>query len=128
MCDNDLEGPAVQVLSWVRARKPKQCCACETVVAVGALYHKYKSLYDGDWAEFDHCARCWAMCEALWAMNGGEAIDLGLNCGEVWNGAPPEVAELAFTLPGENADKGEGEYADGMRMRKALRELRRASA
>lgn len=127
MCDYDWDESAARVLSWVRARKPKQCCACETVVAVGVLYHKYKSLDDGEWSELDHCARCWAMCEALWE-NGAGAIDLTLSCGEVWEGAPPQVAVLAFSLPGENADKGEGQYADDMRMRKALRELRRASA
>lgn len=127
MCDFDWDGSGATVLSWVRARKPRQCCACETVVAVGTLYHKYKMLFDGEWSEFYHCARCWEICLALWELTC-EAIDLTLGCGETWERPPPSVAELAFSLPGDHAAKAENEYADDTRQRRAFRELRRASA
>jgi hypothetical protein len=47
------------------------------------------------------------MVEALWKRNreageGWLAVDLNLNCGEVWRDPPEDVAALAFLLPGED--------------------------
>lgn len=100
MCgyDYDYETPDVQCDEWRRARKNHECCACDDGIRHGELYHYQSQLDDGSWQTWKHCARCWAICNALWAA-GAEVIELELNCGEVWDDhfePDPEVERLAF--------------------------------
>lgn len=93
---------------WVRARNQHECMACDEAIATGATYHRVDSLYDGAWSHWVHCARCWRIWEAIEsrAREDGDfvAIDPRLDCGEVWDGPPEDVAALAFALPGESGE------------------------
>lgn len=102
MCDTyGSEIADVQVFEWIRARKPRPCYACEETISAGQLYHRCKYLYDGAWSSYDHCGRCFRMCEALWKRLDGDSIEMDLNCGETWERPPDDVEALAFALPGE---------------------------
>jgi hypothetical protein len=102
MCDDwdDGDPPDVVVHEWRRARKAHLCFACREPIRAGDRYHLSRQLRDGRWDDWKHCARCWAMCEALWAK-GVDTIDYRLDCGEVWESPPPEIERLAFMLPRE---------------------------
>ncbi len=117
MCSDDYDDVAtVAAHEWRRARKAHDCCACDEGIRPGERYHYTSQLFDGSWQSWKHCARCYAICTALWA-DGAGAIELELNCGEVWDDPPPEVARLAFltraeaqalwipTAPGEGDDR-----------------------
>lgn len=100
MCDyGEDDETDVWVFEWIKARKQHHCCACDEPIEPGHVYHSYKALRDGVWSRWIHCARCWYMCKKLWARNDGAAINLELNCGEVWEEPPEDVAALAFMLP-----------------------------
>lgn len=101
MCDYDYEPTDVQVFEWIRARKPRPCCACQETIVPGQHYHRCKYLYDGEWSSYDHCGRCFRIVQSLWKTTDGSAIEMGLDCGEVWETPPDDVAALAFALPGE---------------------------
>lgn len=97
MCGDDYE-TALQTSGWRRARKTYPCCACPEGIKAGELYRYHKTLYEDRWDLYRHCARCAAICIALWKAGAG-AIDLELDCGELWdwNFPPdPEVEQLAF--------------------------------
>ncbi len=57
------------------------------------------------WDEITHCLRCSAIVDALrprLAFDNLFTTDtLALDCGEVWEDPPDEIAALAFVLPGE---------------------------
>ncbi len=113
MCDYGYDDVSeVFVDQWVRARKPRKCCACDETIEARAIYHMHKVLCEGMWQRHDHCERCWSMCEALWRNNDGASIDLDLACGEVWESAPDDVAELAFRTRAEMQERAEQQYAD----------------
>lgn len=102
MCDDDYYGHAFQTRRWVKARKAHRCSAvdCDINIRPGDLYHEFSVCTErGDRPErYRHCARCWAICEALW-KDGAHAIDLELDCGETWESAErsgPEPGHLAF--------------------------------
>lgn len=108
MCDyGEDDETDVWVFEWIKARKTHACCACDEPIAAGQIYHSYKALRDGEWSRWVHCGRCWRVCEAIWQMNDGAAIDLNLACGEVWESPPDDVAALAFALPGEMREADE---------------------
>lgn len=100
MCDAFLEGPQAQSEKWRRARIEHKCYACREKILPGQRYHYYSGIWDGRPEAYKHCTRCWTMLDALFERSS-EPVDLRLNCGEVWENPPPEVAELAFALPGD---------------------------
>lgn len=105
MCDIDNEHLAFQNYTWRTARRHHECFACHETIQPGHRYHVTVGKCDGDFATLKHCARCWHMCEALWGR-GVEWVNFRLACGETWESAfeeapPPEVAALAFALPGD---------------------------
>jgi hypothetical protein len=85
------------------ARKQHKCMACDESIRIGDIYHRVDSLYDGIWNHWIHCMRCWKIWRALRddATDWDVYIDPYLNCGETWHDPPPEIAKLAFALPGE---------------------------
>ena len=95
----------------IKARKPHKCMACKETIQPGQTYIKVDSLYDGDWNHVIRCARCQAIWKHLNAKEEARGCsytqpDPTLNCGhsyeEVWKATPPpEIAALAFALPGE---------------------------
>ena len=96
MCGGDWDEVAtVQASEWRRARKAHDCCSCKEGIRPGELYHYTSQLFDGSWDSWKHCARCYAICKALWD-SGAETIEYELNCGEIWEDPPPAVARLAF--------------------------------
>lgn len=109
MCDIDGEYSDVWNEYTRKARKKHTCMACDETIRPGHSYHRVDSLYDGVWDHWIHCLRCWAIFEALFerarddAGFGAICIDPSLNCGEEWKNPPPEIAALAFALPGEIA-------------------------
>lgn len=102
MCGGDpYDEPAVETRVWRKARKEHQCIACRETIRKGDRYHYWTQLWEGSWGKpIRHCARCYAICKALWKVTNGEGIEVELNCGELWDdnfGEPPEeVARLAF--------------------------------
>ncbi len=86
----------------------------EETIAARQVYHRAKYLHDGSWPQWDHCSRCWSICEAIWANNDGGGIDMRLACGENWTDVfarAPEPQHLAFELPGEAQERAGREYA-----------------
>ena len=129
MCDLGYdEVTEVMVDSWIKAAKAHPCMACKESIPVGIVYHESKRLADGDWHRWKHCVRCWRMCEALWQRNGGECIDMGLKCGEVWEQPPDEIAELAFALPGDLQERPVSERDCELKRMRRLRAWRRSRA
>lgn len=92
---------------WRVSRKEHRCSGCDETIRKGDTYHHCKGLWDGYFAEYKHCGRCWAMLEHLFARAArGDGVDLGLDCGHTWDenfGAPPPewIASLAFMSPEE---------------------------
>lgn len=89
----------------VTARKAHCCDGCGETIAAAMRYRRTAVLTErgGSWLTWKHCRRCAAMVDALKRHNpdafGTETLDL--NCGEVWDDPPPEVAALAFAMPGD---------------------------
>jgi hypothetical protein len=105
MCDGyEADGPQCWSEKWRKARKPHRCCACGETIQPGHTYHYLSGIWDGSAEDYKHCARCWTIFDAL--EDRTEGVALLLNCGETWESAfgeapPPELAALAFALPGE---------------------------
>lgn len=119
MCDAGDDYATTLVSTWRTANKQHRCCACMEPIASGSKYHFETSVYDGEVMSIKHCSRCWAMCKALWRRSP-DAIDLRLQCGELWEDPPEDVAALAFALPHELAEQlieAERVAADQMRRR-----------
>jgi len=115
MCDADGDQCPVWKERTRTARKPHECLGCRETIGPGHKYNETRSLFDGCWSTWKHCLRCWAMFQALAekTREGGfyvVAIDPELACGETWlanfGEPPPEVAALAFMLPGEQVNYG----------------------
>lgn len=105
MCDSRYELRKLDA-RWSVARKQHECCACHEAIRVGDRYHVSTLLnergckYDRYVEKAKHCARCYAIIEALW-KNGAKVVELGLDCGKLWDQPPDEVAALAFWRPGD---------------------------
>lgn len=93
--------------TWRRARKPHGCHACGETIPVGVKYVRLFTLADGAKHSTKRCARCQAihlhlrkLCRPV-----GRWPEEQLDCGETyedeWGECPPEIAALAFALPGE---------------------------
>jgi hypothetical protein len=105
MCfDGNDDSNSFDSRTWRRARQSHDCYACNDGIKRGDMYHRMTVGYEGRVTTWKHCARCFAICDALWKA-GAEMIDMGLNCGEDWvdnwGDLPPEVAALAFITPAE---------------------------
>lgn len=94
------------------ARKEHMCAACHETIRPGDTYHRTFSVFDGNPDTVIRCARCQTIFEHLSTRiqdegeRGEEYCNPTLNCGheytERWNEEPPpEIAALAFALPGE---------------------------
>lgn len=100
MCDAD-EAPSFYADEWRRARKRHTCCACDETIQKDHLYHYAKGLWDGYFATFKHCARCWRLFDNLNQRNPGE-VQLGLDCGEEYEGPETDpMYVMAFMTPEE---------------------------
>lgn len=111
MCDEGDGSATVLDRRFLVARKAHRCIGCNETIAAGERYHIDVCAWEGTVDRFKHCARCWAMIEALWKRNrdNGEgylAVDFTLDCGEVWRSPPDDVAALAFALPQDFANEG----------------------
>lgn len=107
MCDDDSYANANLQRRFVTARKQHECYSCDEAIGVGHRYHLDINAAEGRITVTKHCLRCWAMVEALW-KRGVPWVSYDLNCGELWEGPPPEVAALAFALPGETPGFDQG--------------------
>lgn len=109
MCEIEGESPEFQSTEWRISRKVHECVACHEGISPGDRYHVTAGRWDGEFLTFKHCTRCEKMCAALWKA-GVEWLDFHLDCGEVWDDVfgkpPPEVAALAFALPGDFVSVG----------------------
>ncbi len=90
-----------------RARKPHTCDACAETIPAGRRYYRVFVLFDGRAETVKRCARCQRIHEHLRELAPGDLWpDERLACGETYEGEwgcepPPEIAALAFALPGE---------------------------
>lgn len=100
----------VHAFHWPKARKQHECDACHETIRVGDKYVTETMLFDGAWETVKRCLRCEAIRKHLAKrMRGGdegESPHWTLGCGhtyrERWGeDPPPEIAALAFALPGE---------------------------
>ena len=100
----DYEPSDFRVDAWVKARKWHRCFACRETIRGGDMHHVVSQKSDGEIGRYRHCARCWAIIEALWAA-GAESVAWDLDCGETWeenfDDLPEHVAALAFETPDE---------------------------
>lgn len=98
MCYDDFEGEDLSS-DWHCARKAHRCFACRETIRPGDSYHSTVQLYEGKLNQFKHCARCWAMAEAILEKNG--SVQWDLHCGETWqeNFGPPPDPIAALRVP-----------------------------
>jgi hypothetical protein len=93
------------------ARKEHVCDGCHETIRPGDAYHYQALLFEGSWQTTKRCWRCQVIYKHLSARiakegDEDEFCDGRLNCGhdyrERWKeDPPPEIAALAFALPGE---------------------------
>lgn len=96
MCDGyDDVDVAFERGAWRRANREHVCFACEETIRKGDRHHYHTGRFEGEWHSFRHCARCWGMIDHLGGRVEGP-VQLDLNCGEVWENPPDDVAALAF--------------------------------
>ncbi len=89
-CYCDYEPSAVWIEKKVRARKPWKCGECGGAIKAGEVYHRVKSLYDGDWSTLRRCGDCMVIaCDLDQATkaHGGCVCNL-------WGGMVEEMLEL----------------------------------
>ena len=91
-----------------RARKEHVCYCCAETIRIGDSYVYEFGVFDGRPDEVKRCLRCQAIYEHLLSRQTGEGqgVDRELNCGHEYKEVfreepPPEIAALAFALPGE---------------------------
>lgn len=110
MCDEAEEYYTVFRESKVRARKSHACCACKETIEPKHIYYRTFTVFDGDSATYKHCVRCMKMLNAILnARESGVAVDMRLNCGELWSqtigDVPDHIAALAFMTPAEAQER-----------------------
>ena len=96
-------------ISYPRARKEHECCACKETIRRGDKYERFAFKWDGEFECLVRCLRCCAIAEACHARLADwneEGVAYRLNCGHEWSERfeeepPPEVARLAFLTPDE---------------------------
>lgn len=95
--------------TYPKARKTHTCEACEENIPPGGRYARVFTLFNGTAETYKRCLRCQALHEHLRRLGDYDCWpDERLNCGESyedeWGALPPEIAALAFTLPGESPE------------------------
>ena len=101
MCD-DYEGDMCDVWDETRrrARKRHECWACKEAILPGQIYQRSTVIWEGTAQSWKHCLRCAVLIDALKKRMGTYTTEIfDLNCGEIWNDPPPEIAALAFFPP-----------------------------
>ena len=79
------------------ARKAHKCHACDQAIEAGHRYRVTTVIHDGYVSTWKHCLRCAELIDVLKSRMGEYTTDLlHLDCGEVWDNAPPEIEALAF--------------------------------
>lgn len=89
-----------------RARKEHKCDACKERIFGGQRYAKVGIVFQGTANTVIRCLRCQKLHEHLRELGDGDTWpEERLNCGQryedEWGELPPEIAALAFALPGE---------------------------
>lgn len=114
VCD-DGEYCSVYAESERVARKATKCSACDAPIVAGEKYSYTFIVFDGEKSQIRRCARCQVIHKHLRELcrkeeEEGDGVerytDEELKCGDdyhaVWGKEPPpEIAALAFALPGE---------------------------
>lgn len=100
------------------ARKPHRCHACHEQIGTGQKYARVQIVFEGSAETVKRCLRCQKIHEHLRELDRGalwpdERLDCGEEYTEHWGKEPPpEIAALAFALPGE-VESSEGGGAGG---------------
>jgi hypothetical protein len=107
----DAEPAAVYHETFPRARKFHTCEACRETVFPGQKYCRVSIVWEGTVTDYKRCMRCQRLHEhlreVLAKVSDGECWpDETLDCGHSYQDMhgkepPPEIAALAFALPGE---------------------------
>ena len=89
-----------------KARKEHTCSACGETIAPRQRYYRVALVFDGSASTVKRCARCQKIHEHLRDLGSDSWPDERLNCGHDYEDMhdvppPPEIAALAFALPGE---------------------------
>jgi len=98
----DLDSNDVKLARYTvrRARKPHRCSACYGAIRVGEQYRRIASVTSEGW---DTCLQC-RVCAEIFDLlcthaSPGEGVAFALDCGDLFEDPPPELAALAFALP-----------------------------
>ena len=95
---------------YPRASRPYKCQACEEQIPCGCRYAYIAEKWDGEVNTMRRCLRCDGIYQHLlkkWrAGDNPDPPDPYLACGHEYSEVhgeepPPEIAALAFALPGE---------------------------
>lgn len=91
-----------------RARKAHTCSACKETIPSGIKYARIFVLFEKEVTIYKRCLRCQKIHEHLRKlcykhyMWPDERLNCGLNYADEWGQEPPpEIAALAFALPGD---------------------------
>jgi len=95
-----------------KARKEHRCDACQEAIPRGVEYWRIRIIYEGRVDSHKRCNRCQAIHEHLRGLMAGydeEWPDERLSCGHEYSDhwgvePPPEIAALAFALPGDGPE------------------------
>jgi hypothetical protein len=94
-----------------KARKVHKCDACHESIQPGHFYMRVVAIFDGEAETIKRCMRCQTIHKHLRKLGDCDMWpDERLNCGEEYKqhwgtDPPPEIAALAFALPGEVDDQ-----------------------
>ncbi len=105
------EYPDVRTACYRKARKQHECDACHVAIQPGHRYHYDFVVFEGEAESCKRCMRCDAIYRHLVKVCPNDAFEettpgWKLNCGHTYEeihlcAPPPEIAALAFALPGE---------------------------
>jgi len=103
MCDEGYDDTVSVWHETVRtARKEHTCRGCRETILPRNQYRVTNIVFDGTAWSRKHCLRCARVIDKLRVrMDEYTTEILDLNCGEVWEDAPADVAALAFWIPAD---------------------------
>jgi hypothetical protein len=88
MCySDDFERPELHDETFIKTRKPHECCACHGIIASGAEALRTKGRFGGHWYQYYICEECHRLMCSLAA----DELRRGCDWREAWCG----VSDLA---------------------------------
>lgn len=104
------EAPSVFRANARRARKPARCDECRRQIEIGELYEYVWGIWEGEPGNYQTCAECWEVRDALWTMmhDGGSLYEEEIACELAYGNLPYALAEQDAAMTPLPASAGEG--------------------